>query len=91
MKMLNLVVGPMETNCYILYEDGKCLIIDPGDEENSIIKEIPMDKIKLVVDEIGIIIKNSQAHKDMVFDLDNVKKFINMCVEIIYSDIIKYI
>ena len=45
MKMLNLVVGPMETNCYILYEDDKCLIIDPGDEENSIIKKI--DKLKL--------------------------------------------
>lgn len=60
-------------------------------EFNNIIKEIPMDRIKLVVDEMGIIIKNSQAHKDMVFDLDNVKKFINMCVDIIYSDIIKYI
>ena len=46
MKMLKLVVGPLQTNCYILYEDGKCLIVDPGDEENNIIKQI--EKLKLV-------------------------------------------
>ena len=44
--MLKLVVGPLQTNCYILYEDGKCLIVDPGDEENNIIKQI--EKLKLV-------------------------------------------
>ena len=40
MEMLRLVVGKLKTNCYILYEDDKCLIIDPGDEENNIIKQI---------------------------------------------------
>ncbi len=46
MKILKLVVGPLETNCYILYEDDKCLIIDPGDEEDAIIKKIK--KLKVV-------------------------------------------
>ena len=46
MKILTLVVGPLETNCYIVYEKDKCLIIDPGDEENSIIKKIEKMKLK---------------------------------------------
>lgn len=46
MKILKLVVGPLETNCYILYEEDKCLIIDPGDEEDAIIKKIK--KLKVV-------------------------------------------
>lgn len=46
MKMLRLIVGELETNCYILYEDGKCIIIDPGDEENNIIKKIEKLKLK---------------------------------------------
>ena len=46
MKMLQLVVGEFETNCYLLYESGKCLIIDPGAEENEIIKKIEKLKLK---------------------------------------------
>ena len=60
-------------------------------ELDNIIEEIPMDKIKLVVDNAGVIIKNATTNKTLIFNLDNVKKFINMCVDIIYSDIIKYI
>ena len=61
MKVLNLVVGPLETNCYILYEDGKCLIIDPGEEENSIIKKI--DKLKLTP--IGILLTHNHFDHTM--------------------------
>ena len=60
-------------------------------ELNNIIEEIPMDKIKLIVDEAGLIIKNTTVKKDMVFNVENVKKFISLCVDIIYSDIEKYI
>lgn len=55
MNMLNLVVGPLKTNCYILYKDGKCLIIDPGDEENNIIKQI--NKLKL--QPVGILLTHN--------------------------------
>ena len=64
MKMLNLVVGPMETNCYILYEDSKCLIIDPGDEENSIIKKI--DKLKLTPVAI-LLTHNHFDHTEVIY------------------------
>ena len=60
-------------------------------ELNNIIEEIPMDKIKLIVDEAGLIIKNTTVKKDMVFNVENVKKFISLCVDIISSDIEKYI
>lgn len=60
-------------------------------ELNNIIEEIPMDKIKLIVDEAGLIIKNTTVKKDMVFNVENVKKFISLCVDIISSEIEKYI
>lgn len=61
MKLLNLVVGPLKTNCYILYEDGKCLIIDPGDEEDNIIKKIK----KLRVVPIGILLTHNHFDHTM--------------------------
>lgn len=60
-------------------------------EFNNIIEEIPMDKLKLIVDEMGIIIENTKVKKDMIFDINNINKFIKLCVDIIYSDIIKSI
>lgn len=79
MEMLKLVVGSLKTNCYILYEDNKCLIIDPGDEENNIIKQI--DKLKL--QPAGILLTHnhfdhttyadslSQLYKAPIFDHKN--------------------
>ena len=60
-------------------------------ELNNIIEEIPMDKIKLIVDEAGLIIKNTTVKKNMVFNVENVKEFISLCVDIISSEIEKYI
>lgn len=64
MKMLNLVVGKLQTNCYILYEDDKCLIVDPGDEENSIIKRIS----KLKVTPVGILLTHNHFDHTMCAD-----------------------
>ena len=36
MEIENLKVGRIHTNCYIIKKDGKCIIIDPGDEEEKI-------------------------------------------------------
>lgn len=97
MKLLKLVVGPLETNCYILYEDSKCLIIDPGDEENSIIKKI--NKLKVVP--IGILLTHnhfdhtmaadslSSLYKSPIYDYKNLfegtKKIDPFSFEIIYT------
>lgn len=32
MKVETIVVGPLDTNCYIIEKQNDCLIIDPGDE-----------------------------------------------------------
>ena len=57
----------------------------------NIIDEIPMKKIKTIIDEMAIIIENSKINKSMVFDLDNVKKFIGFSTKIILSEIEKLI
>lgn len=31
MKMISLPAGPLHANCYILYKNSDCVIIDPGD------------------------------------------------------------
>ena len=52
---------------------------------NSIIKEIPMDKISLLIDKASVIIENSKKQKDFIFTVDNIKKFIEMSVELLLS------
>ncbi len=36
MEIKHLVVGRLYTNCYIVKKNGKCIIIDPGDEAERI-------------------------------------------------------
>ena len=53
----------------------------------DIIKEIPMDNIKLIVDKAGIIIENSKEKKEYIFDMDKVYNFISLSVEYLLSDL----
>ena len=52
---------------------------------NNIIQEIPMEKIKLIIDKASIIIENSKVTKDLVFNMDNIKTFIKTSVELTLS------
>ncbi len=36
MKISNVVVGPIHTNCYLIESDGEAVIVDPGDELEQI-------------------------------------------------------
>lgn len=56
-------------------------------EFNNIIKEIPMDKIQIIIDQAGIIIENSKESKSYVFDMDVVNKFIKTSVDYILSNL----
>lgn len=42
MKIDTLTLGPVQTNCYIVYNEGseRALVIDPGDEGEKILKEL---------------------------------------------------
>ena len=63
----------------LFYED----IIYPEVE----ISEVPNDKLHLVVDKMGVIIKNSTNDKNYVLDHHEVIKFIDYAYDIIYEDI----
>lgn len=66
MKINKVIVGDLETNCYILSIDNKCIIIDPGDEIGKIKKEIGDKEV------IAIII--THYHFDHIGALDNFDK-----------------
>ena len=40
MTIETLVLGPLETNCYLLTKNNKCLLIDPADDFQTIKKAI---------------------------------------------------
>lgn len=51
----------------------------------DIIKEIPMNKLKVIQDQASIIIENSKIKKDYTFNIENIKTFINTSVKLILS------
>lgn len=48
MLIKTLVVGPIETNCYVVTDETtlECAVIDPGDESNTILDYIEGNKLK---------------------------------------------
>lgn len=63
MKINRVIVGPLETNCYILEINDKCLVIDPGYEYKKIKKVIGNKEV------IGVII--THYHFDHIGALDS--------------------
>ena len=49
--------------------------------------EIPLDKLQIIVDQMGIIVENSKKGYSYSFNIDNIKSFIKLCTEIISNDI----
>ncbi len=77
MKIETLVVGPLETNCYLLSIDNHLLIIDPGDDAPKI-KEAIKDKIidGVIVthhhfDHVGVLFLFSE---EQIYDYHNLKE-----------------
>ena len=54
-------------------------------EFKDIIKEIPMNRLKVIQDQASIIIENSKIKKDYTFNIDNIKTFINTSVDLTLS------
>ena len=54
-------------------------------EFKDIIKEIPMNKLKVIQDQASIIIENSKIKKDYIFNIENIKKFIDTSVDLTLS------
>lgn len=66
MQIERVIVGPLETNCYILSNNNKCIVIDPGDEYDKIIKTIDGKEV------VGVII--THYHFDHIGALNNFDK-----------------
>lgn len=48
-----------------------------------------MDKINKIVERAAVIIEISRKYKDFIFNIDNVKKIIELSINLILSKIIK--
>ncbi len=41
------MVGPLRTNCYLVFSGQEAIVIDPGDDEEIILAELEKKKVKL--------------------------------------------
>ena len=72
MEIKSIKVGYLETNCYILVKDNKCIVIDPGDEAYKIENVIGNNKL------VGIIV--THYHDDHIGALKEIKESYNVPV-----------
>lgn len=63
MEIEKVIVGPLDTNCYILTIDNECLIIDPGDNFKKIKEHIKDKKV------IGCLV--THFHQDHIGALED--------------------
>ena len=56
-------------------------------ELKNIIKEIPMDRLDVIMDRALEIIENTNERKEYVFDITNVKKFIELSIDLTLAKI----
>lgn len=83
MIIKNIKVGYLETNCYILIKDNKCIVIDPGDEAYKIESVIGNNKLVGIIvthyhsDHIGALKELKESHNVPVYDRSNLEEGIN--------------
>lgn len=74
------IIDKYELDLKLFYEDLPFI--------DDIIQEIPTDKLQVLVDKMGIIISNSRNTKELVFNIENVDKFISTSAAIILDNIL---
>ncbi len=80
MNIENLIVGPLETNTYILSKDNEILLIDPGAEAKKIIDCINNRKIVGIIithyhfDHIGALKEIKEQYNTKVYDINNLSE-----------------
>lgn len=95
MLIKRIVVGELETNCYLLIKDNNCLVIDPGDEYKKIVNEINDLFCKGILlthhhfDHVGAVDDLVNKYNVLVYDKNNLKEGINnifnFSFEVIYN------
>lgn len=79
MNVNTLIVGALETNCYILTKDNKSIIIDPGDEADYIISNINTQVVGIIIthnheDHIGALKPLVDYYKVKSYDIYNMNE-----------------
>lgn len=92
MLINRIIVGVLETNCYILSIGNKCLVIDPGDEYNKLKEVIGSKEILGVIithhhfDHVGVL---KYFDKTLILDKYNLEEkeynIDNFKFEVIYT------
>lgn len=70
MEIKKVIVGPLETNCYILKNNNECLVIDPGTDFPKIKKEIGENKV------VGCLV--THFHQDHIEALEELLSYYNV-------------
>jgi len=76
------IIEEYDLDLSLFYEDFK--------KPNTPLTEIPIEKLDILINKMGIIIENSKKEKKYIFDLDIIKQFIDNAVKVIYEEIEKY-
>lgn len=83
MRIEKIIVGNLETNCYLVIKGSRVLIIDPGDEPEKIINEIDnLDCVGILLthhhfDHVGALDKLLSYYKVNLYDRNNLKEGTN--------------
>lgn len=80
LKIEQLELGPVQTNCYIIIQNKECLIFDPGEEE---------DRVKQLLKKRGLTplaILLTHAHFDHIGAVDGLRDFYNIPVYLHYLE-----
>ncbi|WP_110927417.1 MBL fold metallo-hydrolase [Bacillus massiliglaciei] len=68
MKWYQIPLGPLQTNCYIAYQEGECVIFDPGEEAQKLIQFIQTKNLK------PLAVLLTHAHFDHIGALDAIRE-----------------
>lgn len=78
MNIKTIVVGMLDTNCYIVENELECLIIDPGDEFLKIRENISKKVVGVLLthrhfDHVGALDEVVNYYNTYIYDINNLK------------------
>ena len=79
MEIKTLIVGPLQTNCYLLKKDNDVLIIDPGSDADKIKESIKGNVIAILLthhhfDHIGALAELEKFYDVPVYDFNSLEE-----------------
>lgn len=90
MNIKKVIVGELETNCYILEQGNSCIVIDPGAEPLKIEQEINKKIIGIIIthnhyDHIGAVKYFKEKYNVPILNYNNLKEGQNKIEDFIFE------